>query len=191
MDALEAIEGRRAIRQFQREKVPREILEKLCKLGGLAPSAANLQPLKFLVVDEPGLAGKMFHALRWAAHMPDWVPDEERQPPAYILVLADSGIRESSYEYDVGMAAENIMVAAAAYGLGSCCLSIPDKGKVASLLKIPGDCTLTLAVALGYPAEKSRTAGMAGSIKYFRDDSGMLHVPKRNSADTTYFNRIE
>jgi len=46
---------RRSIRRFKPEKVPYEVLEKLVNAGRVAPSAANLQPLEYIVVDEENL----------------------------------------------------------------------------------------------------------------------------------------
>ncbi|MGZ5515023.1 MAG: nitroreductase family protein, partial [Candidatus Aminicenantales bacterium] len=56
----ETIAGRRTIRRFKPEPVPRELLERLVDVGRLAPSAANVQPLEFAVVDAEGPRAEVF-----------------------------------------------------------------------------------------------------------------------------------
>lgn len=188
MEAYEAIMKRRAIRQFKRDKIDSKTLIKIADAGGLAPTAANLQPLRFLIIDKPELSSRIFETLHWAGYLPDWAPPKNKQPAAYIFILVDSEIRKSMYEYDVGLAAGNIMVAATSFGLGSCCLAVSNKEKTAEILGISDRYLLSLVIALGYSAEKSRVEEMKESVKYFRDEEGILHVPKRKSDDIIHVN---
>ncbi|MHB8055196.1 MAG: nitroreductase family protein [Candidatus Aminicenantales bacterium] len=63
MNIHEVIAARRSIRQFQGKPVAREILTKILDAGRLAPSAANLQPLEFLAVDDPAARAEVFSCL--------------------------------------------------------------------------------------------------------------------------------
>jgi nitroreductase len=56
-DFISLIRKRRTIRQFQPQEVPLELLFQLADLGRLAPSASNLQPLEFLVVNDDKIKG--------------------------------------------------------------------------------------------------------------------------------------
>jgi nitroreductase len=56
----EMIAKRRTIRKFKPEKVPREILERCVDAARLSPSGRNLQPLKYVVVDDEATLGKVF-----------------------------------------------------------------------------------------------------------------------------------
>ena len=54
--------GRRTIRRFKPEPVARELLERLVNAARLAPSAANVQPLEFIIVDDAGAKAEVFPA---------------------------------------------------------------------------------------------------------------------------------
>ena len=76
------IAGRRTIRSFKSEPVSRDLLERLVDVGRLAPSAANLQPLEFIVVDEAGPKAEIFSCLKWAAYIaPAGDPNRGRSRP--------------------------------------------------------------------------------------------------------------
>ncbi len=192
MDAYDAIIRRRAIREFTARKITRKVLGRVCDAGRLAPTAANLQPLVFLVVDDPELATKAGAAFRWAARLPGWKQPPGKAPAAYIFILADREIRQSGYEYDAGLAAQSIMIAATASGLGSCCLAVADGRKAAELLGTGSRYAFTLAVALGYPAWKSKAldmGGPGGSTAYFLEGRTLM-VPKRRLKDVVRFNGL-
>ncbi len=67
MNVYEAICKRRTIRRFKQTPLPQETLEKLINAARLAPSAGNLQPNEYIVVDKPDLVDRVFSTLRWAA----------------------------------------------------------------------------------------------------------------------------
>jgi len=60
MSIYETIISRRTIRKFDQKKIDPEILKKIVNAGRLAPSAANLQPLEYLIVDDEDLTKKLF-----------------------------------------------------------------------------------------------------------------------------------
>ena len=65
-----------------------ELLKKFVDAARLAPSAANLQPLEFLIVDDKDLCGKIFKTLSWAVYIkPRWTPAENERPVSYIIML--------------------------------------------------------------------------------------------------------
>jgi len=63
MNVYEAIRKRRTVRRFKPEPISREVLDKLIDAARLAPSAANLQPTEYIVVDEPRLLDRVFSTL--------------------------------------------------------------------------------------------------------------------------------
>jgi len=79
----------------------------------------------------------------------------------------------------VGAAVQNILLEALEEGLGSCWLRSVARDKIAVLLGVPGHMELDSIIALGYPAEAPVTEMMKDSLVYWRDDRGLLHVPKR------------
>lgn len=187
----DVIAGRRMIRRFRPEPVPMELLERLVNVGRLAPSAANLQPLEFIVVDETGLKAEVFPCLKWAAYIaPAGDPGPGEEPAAYIVTLANTKVREKMFEYDIGAAMENMILAALAEGVGSCWLLSIDRDKLRAALGVPEQYKVDSVLALGYPAEEPAAEVMGESCRYWKDADGRLHVPKRAVASVIHFNRF-
>jgi nitroreductase len=109
---------------------------------------------------------------------------------AYIITLVNLSLRSQGYEYDVGAAMENMILAAWAEGIGSCWLISINREKIASLLEIPENYRVDCVLALGYPAESPIVEKFQGSIRYWLDDEGRLHVPKRPLESVIHFNRF-
>ncbi len=187
----DVIAGRRTIRRFKPEPVAREFLEQLVEVGRLAPSAANMQPLEFIVVDEAGLKAEIFSCLKWAAYIaPEGDPKPGEEPAAYIVTLANTKVREKMFEYDIGAAMENMSLAALAEGVGSCWMLSIDRDKLRAALGVPEDYRIDSVLALGYPAEDPAAEVMGESCRYWKDAEGRLHVPKRALASVIHFNRF-
>ena len=183
------IVARRTVRQFKPETVPRSLLERVVDAGRLAPSAANLQPLAFILVDEPSVRAKVFPCLKWAAYIaPEGNPAPGREPAAYVVVLVDTAVREKMFEYDVGAAQENMILAAAAEGVASCWLLSIDRDELRGILKIPESFRIDSLLALGYPAETPVAEEYADSCRYWKDEDGTLHVPKRKREAVLHIN---
>lgn len=189
MNAHEAVVTRRTIRQYQPRPLDRELLERLVEAGRLAPSAANLQPLEFIVADEPLVREKVLPALKWAAYIqPHGDPKPGQEPKAYVIVLVNTKIREKMYEYDVGAAVEAMAVSAWSEGVASCWLISIDRAAVQSALGIPDSYRVDSVLALGYPAETSTVEDFKDSVRYWKDPDGSFHVPKRALRDVCHFN---
>lgn len=190
-DFLDLIKKRRTIRQFKPDEISDRTLLKVVEAGRLAPSAANLQPLEFVVVKEPEQRKKIFSCLRWAAYIsPAGDPKPGHEPAAYVVILVNTEIRDKGFEYDVGAAAENIILAALTQGLGSCWLISVDREAVRSILSIPDKYRIDSVIALGYPDETPVVEDFAGSVRYWKDENGILHVPKRKLESVVHFNRF-
>ena len=169
---ISLIRKRRTIRQFQPREVPLELLYKLTDLGRLAPSASNLQPLEFLVVNDHQLKKQVFSCLRWAAYInPAGDPKPGQEPAAYIIILVNTLIRAKGFEYDVGAAAENIILGALSAGLGSCWLISVDRERLQPALGLPEAHIIDSVIAIGYPAEQPVAEECSGSVKYWKDEN--------------------
>ncbi len=185
----EKIAGRRTIRKFNKESVPKDVLVKCVDAARLSPSGMNRQPLKYVIVNDEKLLTEVFTLTSWAGYLPDYGPSEEEMPRAYIVVLLDTKIRENP-GHDAGVAAMSISMVAYDYGLGSCILGSINRGKLRGILNVPEDFEVVLAIALGYPAENPVTEKVRnGDIKYWLDNNNVLHVPKRELKDIMRWNR--
>jgi nitroreductase len=183
--------SRRTIRRFKPLPVPRDVLEGAVNAGRLAPSAANLQPLEFVAVDDEAVRKEIFPCLRWAAYIaPAGTPRPGEEPMAYIVTLVNTAVREKGYEYDAGAAIENMILAAWAEGVGSCWLISVDKEKVHAIIGAPPTHKVDAVLAFGYPAEEPLAEDYTDSPKYWRDESDRHHVPKRPLAKVLHINRF-
>ena len=184
MSVYEIIQKRRTIRKFKQKKIERPMLERLVDAARIAPSAANLQPLKYIIVDSDDKLEEVFENVKWAGYIaPDGNPGENEKPVAYIIILADTEIRKTGWERDAGAAVENILLVATEEGIGSCWIGSINREEIRKKFGIAGKYQLDTIVALGYEADRPVFEEENGSIKYYKDENGVLHVPKRKLED--------
>ncbi len=171
----------RSCRKFNINRpVLREELEDMVDHTRYVSSAANLQPLKYMLSWQDHSNEKIFPALRWAGYLKDWNgPDHTQEPQGYIIILGDTDIAKKA-TIDAGIAAQTIMLAAREKGLGSCMIGALDHKFIRQVCGIADRFEILLVIAIGAPAEESRIVDVQDSIKYWRDDSGTMRVPKRS-----------
>ncbi|MFX0206602.1 MAG: nitroreductase family protein [Candidatus Hodarchaeota archaeon] len=151
MDVLEAIKSRRSIRKYKYNEIDHEIIVKLLEAAQWAPSGGNKQPWQFIIVsDKPKI--KM---LKMAS--PGFYGDEA----ALVFVICLDKERAEGIDYgvnmDLGMAAQNVMLAAYALGLGSCAIASFTPRAVKNILNVPDTLELKLLISIGYPAQIPKT----------------------------------
>lgn len=192
MDIVELLRGRRSIRRFKQEHIEIGILKTFVDCARLAPSGGNLQPLEYLIVIDGNQCRNVFEKLNWAAYIqPAGDPPEGSEPTAYIVVLVNRNIKKSRYEYDVGAAVENILIAASAAGIGSCWIRNFKPEELCEVLDLPDNIHPDTVIALGYPDEGSVVEEYVDSIRYWKDENGSLHVPKRSLQSILHIDRYQ
>lgn len=172
-------------RFYQDSSVGSKTLRELIDLARLSPSAANLQPLRYIISCEARKNELIFPHLAWAGYLKDWRgPKEGERPPAYIIILGDTEIRRP-FECDQGIAAQSILLGAAERGLGGCIIGSINRDGLRTALNISPRYEILLILAIGMPKEAVvlETIDSPGNIKYWRDDKGRHHVPKRTLDD--------
>lgn len=177
----ETVKANRSCRRFQQDRpVDGALLRELVDLARLSPSAANLQPLKYVLSSGAASNAKVFPTLAWAGYLSDWDgPEEGERPAAYIVIVGDTGIA-ASFGCDHGIAAQSILLGAAEKGLRGCMIGSVDRERLAASLGLPEQYRILLVLALGYPAETIVLEdARVGNIRYWRDSEGVHHVPKR------------
>ena len=177
----------RSFRRFKEgEGIDRATVEELIDLARCSASAANIQPLKYIITNTPERNALVFPTLAWAGYLKDWDgPAEGERPSAYIVILGDTQISKS-FGCDHGIAAQSILLGAAEKHLGGCMIGSIDRGLLRRSLSIPERFEILLIIALGRPAEKvvlEDVVSEAAAIKYYRDGSDVHHVPKRRLRD--------
>lgn len=193
MDVWEAIKSRRSVRRFRQEAISKETLLELVEAARCAPSAANRQPLEFVIVNAEEQTAQVFAQLAWAGYVrPRRDPPAGRRPVAYIIVLVHTEKAMAEFgKVDAAAAIENILLAAQGKGIGSCWLGAINRDELREILKIPDKYDIDSVVALGYPDEQPVMEDCKGeSIEYYLDDEDVLHVPKRPLPSITHINKF-
>jgi len=180
----ELVQKNRSFRRFYQEPpVVRAELEQLVETARLAASGGNLQAIKYFLSADPDTNAKIFPTLRWAGYLKDWVPAERERPTAYIILLRDNEIT-TNFMIDHGISSELMRLAAIEKGIGSCLMGSIDRVRLRAALDLPTKYEILVVLALGRPSEKVTVEdAQGGDIKYYRDQAGVLHVPKRPSRE--------
>lgn len=172
----------RCCRRFDEQaKLDRQTLLELADLARLSASGANLQPLKYYLSWEDHKNQIIFPHLAWAGYMPDWPgPAPGERPAGYIIILLDKDISKKS-DCDHGIAAQSILLGAREKGLAGCIIGSIRRQELARELGISDQYEILLVIALGRPGETAVIEQVqGGDIKYWRDEQGVHHVPKRS-----------
>ena len=181
----EIVKKSRSYRRFYEEKeIPQLALLKLVDNARLIPSAQNLQPLKYYIV-EYEQRNIVFPHLKWAGYLADWDgPVEGERPSAYIIILSDKKI-SPNVKWDHGIAAQTILLGAVSKEIGGCIIGSIDRPALSAALDISDDYTIELIIALGFPKENVIVKEIENGedIKYYRDKEGNHYVPKRKLID--------
>jgi len=153
MDFLELAKLRFSVRSYANKPVPVALLAKVTEAGRLAPSAANRQPWRFIVVQEE----KQRLALS-EGYPRDWF----WKAPAIIVVCvepAKAWVRSDGKNYadvDGAIAMDHMTLCAAAEGLGTCWIGAFDVEKVRRVLGLPAGVEPLAMTPVGYPVEAVR-----------------------------------
>jgi nitroreductase len=172
----------RSYRRFDESvKISNDELSAWVDLARFSASGRNAQPLKYILSVEKEKNSKIFSTLGWAAYLKDWDgPDEGERPSAYIVQLLDTAIGTNFY-CDDGIAMQSILLGAVEEGFGGCIFRTINKPKLMELLSIPEQYQIINVIALGKPIEIVVLEEMKqGDFKYWRDEHGVHHVPKRS-----------
>jgi nitroreductase len=186
MNFREMVLRNRSYRRFDESyEIDQKTLEELADLARLSPSAANLQPLKFLISWKKEDNENIYKNLAWAGYLTNWPgPEKGERPSAYIIIVGDREI-SPTFDYDAGIAAQTILLGAVEKNLGGCIIKAMVKENIRKIFSLPENYEILLALAIGKPAETVELEPLPvnDSIRYWRDDKGIHHVPKRHLND--------
>ncbi len=192
-DAL--VRRARTCRRFDGSaRLPEEFLLELANLAHFAPNGANAQRLRFHVVSSQEECDAVFENLVWAAALKDWPgPSETERPGGYVAILAERAVPGKPAapisEVDCGIAAQTMMLAArSATPEVAACMFKAFKPAIMPAMGIDPDLyELKLVMAFGQPMEQQViepvSASPDGTLKYWRDEAQVHHVPKRALED--------
>ena len=146
MEFMDVISKRRSIREYKSDPVSKEDIEYILEAARLAPSWANSQCWKFIVVTDPEVKEELGKAGN------GWIA----QAPVIITACADPakpGTKgdQEYYMLDIGIAMEHLILAAADRGLGTCWIGAFDEEVAKSALGVPENMRVVASTPLGYP----------------------------------------
>jgi nitroreductase len=179
------IRNRSYRRFYQKEAIGADVMLDMIDCARNSASAANLQPLRYLITDNDTTNRTVFSCLRWAGYLSDWQgPEEGEKPSGYIVILGIRGHEKNSH-YDAGIAVQSMLLKAVETGWGGCIFAAIDRERLARELGIPKKMEILLVLALGKPKEKVilHDIDEQDDIRYWRDQEGVHHVPKRRLKD--------
>lgn len=167
MEFLKAVGSRRSIRKYRPEGIGKEDLDKIVEAARLAPSAKNIQPYRFILVDDRETMSRLVVACRNQSFIGEapLVIVACANPSAAYNTLGGSG--NSAY-VDTAIAMEHIVLAAADLGLGTCWVGAFSEDKVKEILGVPAEWRVVALTPLGKPAEKpaARPKKRAGELLF-------------------------
>jgi nitroreductase len=151
MDFAELIRTRYSVRAYKRSPVEEDKLQEVLEAARLAPTAANRQPFKLIVIRTAGREGE----LQRIYHR-DWFV----QAPLVLCacaIPARGWVRVDGKPYtdvDVAIAMDHLILAATNVGLGTCWIAAFDPSAAREVLNLPADVEPIAFTPLGYPADK-------------------------------------
>ena len=179
----ELVEKNRTYRRFiESEEIGEEQLRRWVDLARLTSSGRNMQPLKYVLSWEPRRNQLIFPHLKWAGYLADWDgPKPGERPSAYIVMLGDRQLTDQ-YWWDHGLACQSILLGAVEEGYGGCMFGSVERAKLRQAFELEDRFEILLVIALGKPLEKVVLEPMKpnGDVRYYRDEQGIHHVPKRS-----------
>lgn len=150
---MEVIRARKSVRRMKPDPLPEAALAAILEAARWAPSWANRQCWRFVVVRDPAKR-KLLAAIGGP-------PQAMENAPVIIVACAhpaQSGQRDGLdyFMLDMGIACEHLILEAAAWGVGSCWAGVFDSAKVRAVLDIPEEVAVVALIPLGYTSYEPR-----------------------------------
>ena len=156
MDFLALAANRESCRKYLDTPVERSKIAQCIEAARLGPSACNSQPYRFVVVDDALKVKEMADYL----HMGKF-NEFTRHTPAFIVITDNTQVllgngkgqvyADKMLHIDIGIASQNICLAATSMGLGTCIMGMFKEAEIKKMLNIPEDRRIGLVIAIGYP----------------------------------------
>jgi nitroreductase len=163
MDVMSAIKSRRSVRHYRADPVNEEDLSAVLEAARWAPSWANTQCWRAVVVRDPAIKAKL------AGTLSSGNPATAAITEAPIVIAACAELGRAGYKrgevctdkgdwfmFDVALAMQNLALAAHSLGLGTVHVGLVDAPKAAEILQLPAGVAFVEMTPLGYPSEESK-----------------------------------
>ncbi|MDD1767920.1 MAG: nitroreductase family protein [Methanomassiliicoccales archaeon] len=156
---MNAIKNRRSIRKYKKRRIPENDLKAVIEAARLAPSGANRQFWKMIVVQDEERKKELVPLCNNQKFIEDC--------SAFIAGIDDPS--QKWYRVDIAIAMDHLTLAAYSKGLGTCWIGAFDREKLAEYLGVPKGQVITVCMTLGYPDEapETRTRKPADELFYW------------------------
>jgi nitroreductase len=149
-DNYDFVIGLRAIRDYRPEPLSNDDLGAILEAGRWTGSSKNRQSWSFIAVTDP-------ERIQGLAEHGDFTQPVRDSAATIVLVQEADGNM-----FDIGRAAQNMMLAASAIGVASCPITLHREGDAAAYLGVPEGSVARYAISLGYPTDDARPRKMGG-----------------------------
>jgi len=147
-EIIKILKERRSIRRYQKKEVPENIIKEIINCARFAPTAVNIQPWEFIVIKDEKRRKEIADMTDYGKFI--------AQAPVCIAVFC----KDTKYYLEDGSAATTyILLAAKAFGLGSCWIAGDKKNyaeKIRKYLGVPDGYKLVSLISIGYPDEDAK-----------------------------------
>lgn len=148
---LDIIKRRRSVRHFDGRALPEEQMEQILEAGRWAPSGANAQPWRFIVVTRKdtlkAIAECCYYKLFKSRHV--------GEAGAVVVICGDPEAGSSTYMLDCAIAGTNMTLMATALGIGSCWIGAFEEPALRSILGISEKLKIIALIAFGNEVGKA------------------------------------
>ncbi len=144
MDVYTCIRTKRDTRAYDSRHIAEDALQRILQAGRMAGSAKNLQPCRFVVLQDEARKKELSTCGQFATHIVT--------APVVVAVV----VPQDGREFDAGRSAQNMMLAAWAEGVASCPVTMHDASCAHRVLGLPDTHRVSIVLAFGYPAAGER-----------------------------------
>ena len=166
MTFLELAKTRYSVRSFQNRPIAEEDMNRILEAGHVAPTACNNQPQKIYIAQSEDARRKLAAVCRCTFDAPvilvicydrnlDW---KNKLQPGY-----ESG------ETDAAIVCTHMMLEAAELGIGSCWVGYFNAHRVAEILDLPENITVSALLPMGYPADDAKPLPLHSQFRELSD----------------------
>jgi nitroreductase len=148
MNVSEAIRTKRAIRKFQEEPLPEDVVKSILNAGRRSQSSKNEQTWQFIAIRDKSILKALSECGTWAGHLAG--------AALGVAILTPDPEGEFQIMFDAGQSAAFMQLAAWELGVGSVPASIYEHEKARTILGFPSEWHLRIALSFGYPLDQEK-----------------------------------
>jgi len=177
----ELINNTRCTRRFkENQTIEKQDLIDIVDLARVTSSAKNMQPLKYIVINDENTVKEMAKRVTWAAHLSSWTQSESERPSAFIVLVNDTSI-DGFVMVDAGISLQTILLASKIKGYSGCALASIDKEFCKKEFNLESGLEPVLGIAIGVEDEVLNIVDVNNNdTNYYRNEKDEHCVPKRS-----------